>query len=371
MGHEVVEIDVAAGIVKALENATGTLSEEPFDQLLLGTGGRAIRPNIPGIDLPHVLVAHTLDDAQALHSIADARMGDDSWNVVVIGAGYIGLEMAEAFVTRGHRPVLVDLQDYPLPGLVPELGVLVKGCVEHSGVEFIGGTEVTAITPESVVCGDRELPADLVVISVGTAPCSELAAAAGIELGAGRAIAVDERMQTSAEGVFAAGDCATSRHLITGKQVFFPLGTNANKHARVAGINIGGGQARMPGVLGTAVTRYLELEIATTGLSLDQAQAAGIDACSEQISTLTKPGYMPDSSTAQVVLVAERGSGRVLGGQIVGGSGSAKRIDTIATAATASMSVAQLLDTDLAYAPPFSTVWDMVAVAARELLKKV
>ena len=202
---------------------------------------------------------------------------------------------------------------------------------------------------------DGTLPADLVVLGLGVAPNSDLAAAAGIELGVKRAIRVDRRQATSADAVWAAGDCCESTHLVSGEPVYVALGTVANKQAKVAGRNIGGGHAEFPGVLGTAISKICSTEVARTGLGTREARAAGFDLVTATIDATTKSGYLPDAPPMKVKLLAERGSGRLLGAQIVGGAGAAKRIDTCAVAITAGMSVQDVLDLDLAYAPPFST----------------
>ena len=180
---------------------------------------------------------------------------------------------------------------------------------------------------------------------------------------------VDERQASSTAGVWSAGDCATSTHLVTGKPVHIALGTYANKHGRVAGINMAGGDARSPRVLGTAITKLCSLEIALTGLRLSQALEVGFDSVATTVDTTTVAGYLPYAAGMTIRLVSDRGTGRLLGGQIIGGPGSAKRIDTVATAITAGMTVADVMDLDLAYAPPFSSVWDPVAVAARQAVK--
>ena len=203
-------------------------------------------------------------------------------------------------------------------------------------------------------------------------PEAELAGAAGIELGVKDAVRVDARQATTADHVWAAGDCAESTHLVTGEPVHIALGTYANRHGRVAGINMAGGDARSQRVLGTAVTKLCTLEIALTGLRLDAANEAGFDVVATTVDTTTIAGYLPgataDDDRASSPSAAP---GRLLGGQIIGGPGSAKRIDTVATAITAGMTVADVMDLDLAYAPPFSSVWDPVAIVAREATKAV
>jgi NADPH-dependent 2,4-dienoyl-CoA reductase/sulfur reductase-like enzyme len=210
-----------------------------------------------------------------------------------------------------------------------------------------------------------QFPADLAVLGLGVAPNSALAKDAGIELGSRGSITVDPQQRTSAEGVWAAGDCADSFHLVSRRRVHIALGTVANKQGRVAGINIGGGYATFPGVVGTAITRVCDTEIARTGLAEFEARNAGLEFVTGTVESTTRAGYFPGTAALTVKVVAERGTGRMLGGQIVGADRAGKRIDTLATAITAGMTAAEVVDLDLSYAPPISPVWDPVQIAAR------
>ncbi len=227
---------------------------------------------------------------------------------------------------------------------------------------------MTAITDNAVHTDQGDVRADLVVLGLGVEPNSALGGSAGLDTGVRGAVVVDRQQRTSAAGVWAAGDCCESTHVVSGQAVYLALGTVANKQGRVAGINISGGYATFPGVAGTAVTRICSLEIGRTGLSEEEAVAAGFSPVVARIDATTTAGYMPAARPITVKLVAERVSGRVLGAQIVGGSGSAKRVDVIATAIAGRLTVEDLLGLDLGYAPPFSSVWDPVQVAARQAL---
>lgn len=367
MRHEVTAIDLdrRAVAVRDLEADSDLCIE--FDQLLIGTGGRPIRPPLPGIDNPKVHGVQTLDDADHLLAHATERCR----RVVVVGGGYIGLEMAEAFVKREADVVLVDSGPQVMHTLDPDMGALVSDALRGTGVDLRLGASVEAFTDGGVVVGGDEIPADLVVLGIGVAPNSELARDAGVVLGARDSIHVDRRQHTSVEGVWAAGDCCESFHLVSRQPVHIALGTVANKQARVAGINIGGGHASFPGVVGTAISKICGTEVARTGLTVAEAIAAGFDHATVTITTTTKAGYFPGAEKMNLRFVVERGSGRLLGAQIVGGAGSAKRIDACAVALTAGMTVTQIVDLDLAYAPPFSGVWDPVLIAAREAIKVV
>jgi NADPH-dependent 2,4-dienoyl-CoA reductase/sulfur reductase-like enzyme len=255
--------------------------------------------------------------------------------------------------------------------LDPEMGALVAEAMTRFGIDVRLGVEAVGFEEGVVHTTAGPLPADLVLLGIGVGPRSELAESAGLPLGPQGAIRVDDRQATPVAGVWSAGDCCQSTHLVTGQPVHVALGTVANKQGRVAGVNIGGGEARFPGVLGTAISKICETEVARTGLNMRQAAEAGLDACAVSIEATTAAGYWPGTAPLTVRMVVERGAGRLLGAQIVGGAGSAKRIDTCATAITARMDVQQVVDLDLAYAPPFSSVWDPVAVAAREALKQI
>jgi NADPH-dependent 2,4-dienoyl-CoA reductase/sulfur reductase-like enzyme len=276
--------------------------------------------------------------------------------------------MAEAFVRRGARVALVERGRQLLAGLDPDMAARLLRPLERVGVQVRLGAEVTAVEPGRVHLADGDpVPADLVVLGLGVTPNADLAAAAGIETGVRGAVVVDRRQRTSAPGAYAAGDCATSHHLVSGRQVHVALGTVANKQGRVAGTNLGGGYATFGGVLGTAVTKVCQLDVARTGLSEAEARDAGFEPETATVESTTQAGYLPDPPPIAVKLVAERGTGRLLGGQIDGGRGAGKRIDTVAVALHARLRVDEVAELDLGYAPPMGTVWDPVALAARRL----
>lgn len=365
--HEAIALDTSRGEVEVLDQHRGTNIRLGYDELLIATGGEPIRPDLPGIDLPHVRGVQDLADAEALLALAESGCR----RIAIVGGGYIGLEMAEASIERGCTATVIERGSHVLGVVDEDFGARVADAMRDRGIDVMTNTEVKGFEPDAVVTAHGPVPADLVILGIGVRPRSDLAAVVGIALGPRDAIRVDDRQATSAPHVWSAGDCATSTHLVTGQPVHIPLGTYANRHGRVAGLNIAGGAARSRPVLGTAVTKLCTLEVGLTGVRLAVACEAGFDAVATTIETTTVAGYLPHATPMTVRLVAERGSGRVLGAQIIGGPGSAKRIDTVATAITAGMTVADVTDLDLAYAPPFSSVWDPVAVAARESLKEV
>lgn len=365
MGHEAVALDLGARSVQVRDHGEARTYHLGFDQLLIGTGALPVLPPVPGIDLPHVHVARTLDDALRLQPLAAAAADTDA---VVVGGGYLGIELAEALVMQGARVTLIDHNDEVMTSLDPDMGTLVAKALRDGGVQVWTGTDVDAVEPDVVHTTNGRAPASLVLLATGVRPNVALAAVAGIELGIAGSITVDRRQSTSVEGVWAAGDCCGTVHRVSGAPAWMALGTHANKQSRVAGINIGGGYATFPGVLGTAITKFCDTEIARTGFTQLEATEAGFAHTVATIEATTVAGYYPGAAPMTVRMVVEQGTGRLLGAQIVGGPGAGKRIDTCATALAARMTVAEILDLDLAYAPPFSGVWDPVLVAARRAI---
>jgi len=342
--------------------------EESYDQLLIATGASAIRPNLPGIDAKGVSGIHVIPDAVWLDEILSTR---SPARAVVVGGGYIGLEMAEAFALRGLDVTMIEMLDQPMATLDPDMGARVADAIRKLGVDLRLGTAVTSFDADTdgwvraVATPDGTVDADIVVLGLGGRPNVGLARDAGIPIGPSGAIATDARMSTPVEGVWAAGDCAESHHRITGKPAWVALGTHANKHGRVVGLNVSGTPAEFPGVIGTAITKVGDTEIARTGLSTSEAVAAGFDVVADTIDGSTRAHYYPDPATIAVKTVVERGSGRMLGAQIVGGPESGKRIDALAVAIWNEMTADEFGQTDLAYAPPFSPVWDPTMISAR------
>jgi NADPH-dependent 2,4-dienoyl-CoA reductase/sulfur reductase-like enzyme len=368
LGHEARAIDLDARTVEAWDEDAGAAVTVGFDQLHIATGARPLRPELPGIDRRLVHGVQTLDDAAALQAQATA---DHVERVVVVGGGYIGLEMAEAFVQRRLDVTLIEAADHLMPSLDPDVAEPLTGALRGLGIDVRLSTPLEAVEDGSVVAGGQVLKADLVVLGLGTRPNSDLAAAAGITLGVRDAIRVDRRQRTSAEGVWAAGDCCESYHLVARTPVHIALGTVANKQGRVAGINMGGGYAAFPGALGTAVTKVCSVEIGRTGLSAAEAERHGFVAVEASVEGESRAGYLPERKKITVKALAERGTGRMLGAQIVGQEGTAKRIDVLATAIQAGLTAEEVVELDLGYAPPFGPVWDPVHVVARRLVEQL
>ncbi len=366
---EVTEIDLDAGTVTAVELEGGIGHQVGFDDLVLATGAVPIRPDLPGVDAPGVYGVQTLEDGAALL----AGLAQRPRRAVVVGGGYIGVEMAEAMVRRGLDVTVVDRAPEPMTTLDPDMGALVREAMAGIGITVLPGTPVAGFETgpdgrvSAVVTERGELPADIVVLGLGVRPAAELARKAGLPLGQYGGVLTDLRMRVPGhDGVWAGGDCVEVVHRITQRRMHIPLGTHANKHGRVIGTNLGGGYATFPGVVGTAVTKVCDLEVGRTGLLESEARTAGFEPVSVTVQSSTRAGYFPGATPITVKMIAERGTGRLLGVQVVGRAGSAKRIDGCAIAVWHEMTAEEMTGMDLGYAPPFSPVWDPVLVAARK-----
>lgn len=366
--HRVTGIDVARHEIEVRVLDGDRTIREPFDHLVIATGASPIRPPFEHLDAGGVFGVQTIPEAMAIDEAIRLR---HPRRAVVVGGGYIGLEMVEALVGRGLEVTVVEQLPQPMSTLDPDMGERVAEAMRRMGVELALGTSVGGFEIDgdgwvrAVATDGGEVPADLVVLGLGVRPNARLAADAGIAIGPSGAIACDARMATSVPGVWAAGDCAESFHRVSRRPVSIALGTHANKQGRVVGLNVSGTPARFPGVIGTAVTKVGETEIGRTGLTEREAAAAGFDAVADVIEGSSRADYYPDGSAVAVKVVAERRSGRLLGAQIVGGREAAKRIDALAVAVWNEMTVDEFAQLDLGYAPPFSPVWDPTLIAAR------
>jgi len=329
-----------------------------YDRLVLATGARCDTSGMAGADLPHVFTLHTLDDAERMRTFLRDRKPRSA---VVVGGGYIGVEAADALRRHGLHVTILERRRHVLLREDTAFTAAVRKQLETHGVE---------LRCESPVHSVEGLGADLVVISAGFKPNVELAAEAGVEIGRTGAIRTDEGMETTVRGIYAAGDCAEVQHLVSGRPAWIPLGTTANKTGRVAGANAAGGRERFPGIVGTSIVGIFGRGFATTGLSEAEARAAGFSPVAARIDARSRPGYYGGTPTT-VELVADRSSGRLLGGSVIGDDGAAGRVNVIATALQARMRLDDFESLDLAYSPPFSPVWDPLLIAAQQLQKEL
>ncbi len=373
LGAEAVELDCRRRRVRYL--AAGTTEWVEYDSLVIATGARPVRPPLPGVELDGIFVLRALTDGDAIKAFVDSGGVE---RAVVVGGGYVGLEVAEALVMRGAEVTVVELLSTVLSSYDADMSAVVEKELLAKGVILRKDARVEGFEPASdgarvgyVVVGAQRLRTDMVVLASGVRPETSLAETGGIELGPTGAIRVDARQVTSEPAVLAAGDCCEATHVVTGKQVWIPLGTTANKQGRIAGHNAVGGSEKFSGVAGTNVTKIFDLEVAQTGLSEVGAERVGIPHEAVRITALSRAHSYPGGSPLVVKLVFESGTGRLLGAQMVGREGAAKRIDVVATAIYAGMSVGDLARVDMSYAPPFAPVWDPVLVAAGQAVKRL
>ncbi|MFO7659251.1 MAG: FAD-dependent oxidoreductase [Bacteroidales bacterium] len=369
--HEVIEIDQKNKRVKVKNIGEEKDFWEPWDDLLIATGASPIVPKMENIDASGVFALSTLQSGIDVFNFIKEKKPAKA---VVVGGGYIGIEMAEAFLDRSIDVILIDMAPQLMTTLDKDMADQIHEYMTEQQVKVFLKEKLVKFeknidgSVKSVITDKQVIPANIVILGMGVKPNAELAARAGIKLGAKDAIRVNKRLETSVPNIWAAGDCAESFHLVTQKQVHIALGTVASKHGLVAGINISGGNAEFPGVVGTAITKFKAMEISRTGLSEKEAKELSVDYLTETITSVSPAGYYPGSEKISVKLIVNKQTQRILGGQIVGFKGSAKRIDTIVTAITAGLTAQQLIDLDLAYAPPFSTAWDPVQIAARRFV---
>lgn len=373
MGVEATAIDPEARTVSVLGG-----DDVAYDRLVIATGADPVRPDLPGIDGAGIYGVQTLDDGQALID----GLAEQPRKVVVVGSGYVGLEIAEACVARDFDTTVIDRSKAPLSIIEPQLGEQVAAAMRKHGIRLLSDTEVTGFTLDdagrvsAVTTKDESIDADLVVLGLGVTARSGLAGDAGLPLGAKGGIVVDEHQRVVGfDDIWAAGDCVVTKDRVTGELIHVPLGTHANKQGMVAADSIAaellGGEAKLsfPGVVRTAITKFCDLEVSRTGLGERQAKDAGFDPVTVSIETTNFAGYMPDPDKMTVVMVADRSTRRVLGAQIVGGEDSALRIDVASTAISSGLTVDDIVMLDLAYAPPFSSVWSPIQVAGRAAVK--
>ncbi|WP_247007009.1 FAD-dependent oxidoreductase [Halorientalis litorea] len=366
-GHEVLEIDPETErVTVAAED--GERFAQAYDYLLVATGATAIEPPFDGLDTDGVFTIHDMDEADAIERYVTEESPDVA---AVVGGGYVGIEMAEALAAHDVQVHLYEMLPHVLQPFGEPVAEAVEAHLRDNGVELHLDTAVDGFggdgPVERVHLEDETRPADIAIVGVGVTPNVDLAADAGLELGPTGAVATDEYGRTNYENVFAAGDCAESRHVVTGGPDHVPLALTANRAGRAIGQTVTGSPTPVGDIAGTAIVKAFDLGAARTGiLDEDRARGAGFDPVSVTISASSRAHYYPNGAELTVTLSADRETGRLLGGSLVGAEG-VKRVDTIATALHGGMTVSELQNVDLAYAPPFSPVWDPVLTAAKVL----
>jgi NADPH-dependent 2,4-dienoyl-CoA reductase/sulfur reductase-like enzyme len=329
-----------------------------YDKLVIAAGARCDSNGIEGAELPHVFTLHTLEDGERMRRFLQDKKPHKA---VVVGSGYSGLEVADALRRNGLAVTVMERSQHVLLRDDPPFTAAVRKQLEQHGVELRCEVNVRSIA---------DLDADMVVLSAGFKPNVEIARDSGIEIGRTGAIRVDDAQETNLRGVYAAGDCAEVTHLVTGRPVYIPLGTTANKSGRVAGANAAGGRERFPGVVGTLIVGVFGVGFGVTGLSAAQARAEGFSPVSTRIEAAARPRYFNGKKTA-IELVADRSTRRLIGGSVIGEQDAAGRLNVIAAALQAHMRVDEFQQLDLAYSPPFAPTWDPLLIAAQQLMREL
>ncbi len=375
LNHRAESINTYDQTVRVADLKNGGTLTLPYDRLLIATGAHPVISDIPGVTLPGVHPLHTIMDADAIRDRID-RGG--ARQACIVGGGFIGIEMAENLLRRGLEVTLFEMADHLLPGLYdPDVSALIRAEVEAKGVRVLTGTRAERFdsgpdgTVRTAFAGGRAYPCGLGIIATGVRPTVQLAREARITIGPTGAIRVDSRMETSVRGVYAAGDCAETTHLVSRKPFWFSLGSTANKQGRIAGANIAGGRKTFDGVLGTSILKVFDKATGRTGLSEREASEAGFNLVSATVTTSTIGHYYPGSGKITLKLVADRGSKRLLGAQAFGDDKVDKVIDTVAALLTGGVPVPEITNLDLAYSPPYATALGTVLVGAELLEKKM
>lgn len=370
--HEVTALDAAAKQVTVKNLTTGESWEEGYDKLVLATGSSAVLPPIPGIEADNVFVLKSVEDGIAIKAKAV-----QSKRAIILGGGLIGLEVADGLRSRGLEVTVVEV----LPRLLPFLEeaysqqiadkLLAQGVGLHLGVSIQEVLSQQGAFSGCRLSDGQMLQSDMMVVSAGVRPNSELAKQAGLSLGQRGAIEVDDHMRTSDPDIYACGDCATHFNRLTGQDVYIPLGTTANKQGRVAGANLADGDARFTGIIGSWVTKVFDLFIAGCGMNLQQAREAGYEADSVRIQKDSIANYYPGGGRTTLTLVFDTADGRLLGAQGSGDDSIAGRMNVLVAAVTTGMTVDQLSRLDLVYTPSVAPVYDAILIAAAQAVKKV
>lgn len=370
---EALGIDPKAGRVYAVDLNEKKDLVLPYDYLAVTTGASPMKPAIPGIDLPGIFMLRNLDDGIAVKAYIKSF---PVRRTAIIGAGYIGMEMSEALKGLGFEVILIEKMPNILGTMDNEITTVVEKTLEGNGVKVLKSTEVRSFDKKEngmikIETGSGSFDVDMVILGIGVKPNSAIAKAAGVTTGHSDAILVNEKMETNVPRIYSAGDCATAKHILLKKDLYLPMGTTANKQGRIAGSSIAGGEETFKGVTGTAVVKIFDLEVARTGLTEKEASESGLDTVSGTIISRTRAHYYPGGKPITIKVVIDKKKGKILGAQMVGGEGVAKRIDIVVAGLYKGMTAGELSRLDLSYAPPFAPVWDPLLVAANDALKKV
>jgi len=380
--REKQDIDLLTGhlvetILPAEQKVVGTTADGQgfsfqYDKLLIASGASPVKPDVPGIDLPGVVALKSLADGRRIKQFIKENQVR---RVVVVGMGYIALEMCEAFHALGLAVTMLKPNPDLLPWMERSSAQVVQEELESRSVELMFGQRLKAVEKGAgglrAVCDNESIDTDMVLIAMGVYPNSGIARDAGIDLSLGDSIAVNKKLETSDQNIYAAGDCADAVHVVTGEKAWVPLALRANRAGWAVADNVCGREKELPGIAGTAVFKVFDLEVARTGLDMREAAAAGFEPAGVIIKTRSKAHAHPGNTVIHVHMVGDVKSGRLLGVQMVGKEGVAHRINAPAVALHNQMTVAAFGESDLAYAPPFGPTWDPLLTTANQLIKKL
>lgn len=367
LNHRALTVNTEAKQV-CLRSENDTIGQISYDKLLIATGAKSAKPTIEGVDTEGVYFLRWMADSFVVKSLMEQKRVR---KVVIVGGGYIGLEMADALTKKGMSVSLIEFAPEVLTTLDPNLGILIRTELQSNGVQVVTGESVQRISRDKhdllvTTASGKNETADMVLVAAGVRPTTELAQTAGIDLGAGGAIRVDRKMFTQIKDIWAAGDCVQTWHRILQRYVYMPLGTTAHKQGRIAGENMLGGKSEFQGILGTQVVKVFDQVAARTGLMDREATKVGFDSLTVDLTTWDHKVYYPGAKQLHIRITGDRQTGRLLGAQIVGHRESeiSKRVDIFAAAIFHGMGVKEVCDLDLSYTPPLSSPWDPVQLAA-------
>jgi len=372
--HQALNIQPRQKILEVRKPKNGHITDLSYDRLILATGAKAQIPDIPGKNANGVFSLRNIVDAAKIKELLDSGVVKDA---IIVGSGYLGLEMAEALRKNGARVLLVEAKPHIIDPFELDIASLVKDELLHNGCQMIKNTTVTAIKSAAgnvtsvELCNGSNVRADLVIFASGIKPNTELARQSGIEIGQSGAIRVNNRLQTSQPAIYAIGDCSEVRHIVSGKYMYFPTAPTALKEARIAADNASNRFRKFEGITATAIVKVFSLHIARTGVDKTMIEKLNLPVESVVVKSSSRAGYYPGSESITAKILFDKNSGRLLGAQLAGREGVSKRIDIFATALYNKNTVEDLLALDLSYTPPLSPAWDIVTLCAQQALKKI
>lgn len=369
--HHVKKVDTDRKIVLGKNLSTGEKFQESYDKLLIASGANPFVPEWNGLSLNGIHTLKTIPDTNAIKT----DLTDDVKNVTIVGGGYVGLEMAESFTLVGKHVRMLIRGDRLAAMFDDDMAEIIYKEADKHGIEILLNEEIEEVlgneTVKAVRTNNGKHETDLILIATGIRPSTEFLKGTDVDMADNGAVCVNEFLETNVKDVYAAGDCALQYNLVKQQDDYIPLGTNANKQGRIAGMNMAGKERSFKGTTGTSILRFMNLGLGKTGMSDHDAASAGLPYESVMIRSKHIASYYPDAKNILVKLTFRKDNGLLLGGQVIGEEGADKRVDVLTTALFNGMTVADLEDLDLSYAPPFNSTWDPIQQAARKAASKL